>query len=167
MVGSTSAPPAPDPGLDRSAPVKISIKSIKLQASVDQIGKKPDGSLEEQPFATANHAAWYRDGPAPGETGPAVITGHVDTKDGIAVFFYLTKMRPGDQVIITREDKSTVTFTVDWLGAFPKTEFPSDLVYGPTTYPALRLVTCGGKFDRTKLSYTDNIIVFAHMTNHT
>jgi hypothetical protein len=153
--------------LDRSTPVQISIESIKLRASVDQIGLAPDGTLEEQPFSTASHAAWYRLGPTPGQVGPAVITGHVDTKTSVAVFFYLTKVRPGDRVVITRADGRTATFTVDWLGSFPKSNFPTRLVYGSTDYPALRLITCGGTFDRSAGSYRDNIVLFAHLTGHT
>ncbi len=167
VVGATTAPAAAVPGLDRSAPVKISAESIKLRASVDQIGLAPDGTLEEQPFSTASHAAWYRLGPAPGQVGPAVIAGHVDTKTNIAVFFYLSKLRPGDRVVITRADARTVTFTVDWLGSFPKSKFPTQLVYGATSYPALRLITCGGPFDHAAGSYRDNIVVFAHLTSHT
>jgi hypothetical protein len=167
VVGSTVAPAAAVPGLDRSTPMTISIASIKLRASVDQIGLAPDGTLEKQPFETASHAAWYRLGPAPGQVGPAVVAGHVDTKSNIAVFFYLTRVRPGDHVVITRADRHTATFTVDWLGSFPKTNFPTQLVYGSTNYPALRLITCGGVFDRAAGSYRDNIVVFAHLTAKT
>jgi hypothetical protein len=168
IVGTPSTPStaAAVPGLDRSAPVKISIASIKLQASVDQVGLASNGSMAELPFSRANRAAWYKLGPAPGQIGPAVIVGHVDTKSSIAVFFYLSRMRPGDQVVISRADGHTVTFTVDWLGKYPKSDFPTKLVYGPTNYPALRLITCGGPFDRTDGSYLDNIIVFAHMVAH-
>jgi hypothetical protein len=167
MVGSATAPIAAMPGLERSTPVRISIESIKLRASVDQIGLAPDGTLEEQPFPAASHAAWYRLGPAPGQVGPAVIAGHVDTKTNVAVFFYLTKVRPGDRVVVTRADGHTATFSVDWLGEFPKSHFPTQLVYGATNYPALRLITCGGFFDRGAGSYRDNIVVFAHLTGHT
>lgn len=166
VVGSTSAPPTAAPGLERSEPSKISIESIKLRAWVDEIGLAPDGTLEVQPFSRANHAAWYRLGPTPGQVGPAVITGHVDTKDGVAVFFYLSRLRPGDEVVITRADGRTATFVVDWLGSFPKWQFPTQLVYGATSYPALRLITCGGVFDRDSGSYEDNIVVFAHLTSH-
>jgi hypothetical protein len=172
-VGSTPPPssaPSPSPtaaGLDRSAPVNISIESINLRAGVDQVGLAPDGTLEEQPFARAGRAAWYRLGPAPGQVGPAVIVGHVDTKRSVAVFFYLSELRPGDQVVLTRADGHTVTFTVDWLGSFPKSDFPTQLVYGPTDYPALRLITCGGSFDRSVGSYRSNIVVFAHLSTYT
>ncbi len=168
-LGSPSAP-APTTaavGLDRSPPVKISITSIKLRASVDQLGLAPDGTMEEPPFSKADDAFWYRLGPAPGQVGPAVIVGHVDTKHSVAVFFYLSRLQAGDQVVVTRADGHTVTYAVDRLDQFPKSDFPTKLVYGPTNYPALRLITCGGPFDRSVGSYRDNVVVFAHMTAHT
>jgi sortase (surface protein transpeptidase) len=153
--------------LDRSAPVKIAIDSIHVHAEVDQIGLAHDGTLEEQPLSRSHYAAWYRLGPSPGQVGPAVITGHVDTKSGLGVFFYLSQLKPGDRVVITRADGRTVSFSVDSLASYPKTAFPTQLVYGATNYPALRLITCGGSFDRSVGSYRNNIIVFAHLTAHT
>lgn len=165
---SSSSPPIATPaGLGRSAPVTITIKSIKVHASIDQIGLASDGALQEQPLSRADNAAWYRLGPAPGQVGPAVIVGHVDTKYSGAVFFNLTRLRPGAQVVIMLADRHTVTFTVDSLAKYLKTKFPTKLVYGQTSYPALRLITCGGPFDRVEGSYLDNIVVFAHMTAHT
>jgi len=152
-----------DVGLDRSAPVEITINSINVRAGIDQIGLAPDGTLEAQPLSRASFAAWYRLGPAPGQVGPAVITGHVDTKNSLGVFFYLGRLRPGDQVVITRADGRTVSFGVDSVASFPKSAFPTQLVYGATDYPALRLVTCGGQFDRSVGSYDDNVVVFAHL----
>src|SRR5215467_15282731 len=168
-VPPSSTPPpqvAAPQGLGRSAPVTISIASIKVHASVDQVGLAPDGALEEQPLSRAENAAWYRLGPAPGQVGPAVIVGHADTKHSQAVFFNLTRLRPGARVVITRADGHTVTFVVDSLGIYPKTAFPTKLVYSPTGYPALRLITCGGPFDRVAGSYRDNIVVFLHMASY-
>ena len=171
LMPSASAPNTPSspasstptvPALDRSAPVEISIASIGLRARVDQVGLARNGTLEEQPFSRANDAAWYRLGPSPGEVGPAVIEGHVDTKSNVAVFFYLSRLHAGDRIVITRADARTVTFSVDSLASYPKSNFPTQLVYGPTAYPALRLITCGGTFDRRAGSYLNNIIVFAH-----
>jgi len=164
---ATAPPTAATVGLDRSAPVKISIQSINVSASVDQIGLASDGTLDEQPLSLAQDAAWYRLGPTPGQVGPAVIVGHVDTKDSQAVFYDLGRLRPGAKVVITLADGHTVTFTVDSLGTYLKTKFPTKSVYGQTNFPALRLITCGGPFDRVAGSYRDNIVVFAHMTSHT
>jgi hypothetical protein len=167
VIGSTTPPqrPAGVSALGRSTPVRIDIASIKLRAPVDQVGLAADGMMAEQPLSRADRAAWYRLGPAPGQLGPAVIVGHVDTKKTSAVFFSLSQLRPGDPVVVTRADGHVVTFTVDWLGSYPKTQFPTKLVYGPTNYPALRLITCGGRFDRSDGSYVDNIVVFAHMAS--
>jgi hypothetical protein len=165
--GPSPSSSSPDEGgLDRSAPVEITITSINVRAGIDQIGLAQDGTLEAQPLSRASFAAWYRLGPAPGQVGPAVITGHVDTKNSLGVFFYLSRLRPGDQVVITRADGRTVSFGVDYLASFPKSAFPTQLVYGATNYPALRLVTCGGQFDRSVGSYDDNVVVFAHLIAH-
>src|SRR5262249_46617910 len=122
-----SVPASPSAGLDRSAPVEIAIDSINVRAGVDQIGLAADGTLEEQPLARLHYAAWYRLGPAPGQVGPAVITGHVDSKSSLGVFFYLSRLRPGDRVLITRADGRTASFSVDSLSSYPKTDFPTQL----------------------------------------
>ena len=167
-VGPSSSAPAPETaGLDRSAPVEITIDSINVRAGIDQVGLAEDGSLETQPLSRASFAAWYRLGPAPGQVGPAVITGHVDTASTLGVFFYLSRLRPGDVVVITRTDGRTVSFSIDSVASYPKSDFPTQLVYGTTNYPALRLVTCGGRFDPSAGSYEDNVVVFAHMIAHT
>jgi hypothetical protein len=150
-------------GLDRSAPVRIGIPAINVNADIDQVGLAPDGTMAEQPLSRANRAAWYRLGPTPGQVGPAVIVGHVDTKHAKAVFYKLNQLRPGDMVSVTRADGRTVTFIVDGLAMYPKDHFPTSKVYAATRYPALRLITCGGSFDTAAGSYVDNIVVYLHM----
>jgi Sortase domain len=169
VVAGGPSPSASAPeiaGLDRSVPVEITIDSINVRAGIDQIGLAEDGTLETQPLSRASFAAWYRLGPAPGQVGPAVITGHVDTESTLGVFFYLSRIRPGDVVVITRADGRTVSFGIDSVASYPKSDFPTQLVYGTTNYPALRLVTCGGRFDPSTGSYDDNVVVFAHMIAH-
>lgn len=110
-------------------------------------------------------AGWHTRGPTPGQFGPAVIAGHVDGPDGPAVFFRLGELVAGDIVSVAREDGTVARFTVDSVGRYPKAEFPTSLVYGNTTDRAeIRLITCGGAFDRTTGSYVDNIVVFGHLT---
>jgi hypothetical protein len=167
-VQAQGAPPPPaqpvdEPGLERSLPTRISIPSVSISAVVEEIGLRSDGTLETPSFARSNNAAWYKYGPTPGETGPAVIVGHVDNKTSPAVFFNLRKVVPGDKVTVTRQDGSKVQFVVDTVEQFPKTNFPTQRVYGHTPKPTLRVVTCGGKFDKAKQDYLDNIIVFASL----
>jgi hypothetical protein len=164
LSASPSPPAKPVLGLDRQAPSKIVIKKISLSATLETVGMSANGTVEEPPLSKYDRAFWYRNGPGPGEVGPAVILGHVDTKDHLGVFFYLSKLRPGDQVEVERRDKSTVVFTVTSVEEFPKTNFPTQRVYGHTDEPTLRLITCGGTFDRHTGHYLDNVIVFATMT---
>lgn len=65
---------------------------------------------------------------------------------------------------VTRADKRTAVFTVDKVKTYTKDEFPDDKVYGATGRPELRLLTCGGRFDK-KNGYSANVVVFAHLTS--
>jgi sortase (surface protein transpeptidase) len=109
----------------------------------------------------ADRAGWYAEGPRPGQPGPAVVIGHVDWDHSPAVFFHLHDLRPGDPVYVDRADRSTARFRVIGLSQVPKSRFPTDRVFAPTLEPSLRLVTCGGSFDRATGNYRDNVIVFA------
>src|SRR2546430_1869166 len=71
------------------------------------------GHLQGPPADNANPAAWYRDGAAPGETGPAVLYGHVDTRKGRAVFWNLGTLRKGGEVRVERADGKVAVFTID------------------------------------------------------
>ena len=160
-TGPTGVPAA----LSRSAPTTVVIPRIGVRAEVMTLGTNPDGTVQVPPLDQAMKAGWYSPGASPGEVGNAVIVGHVDSaKLGPAVFFNLGALVPGDTIAVSRQDGSTVTFTVEEVRSYPKTAFPAEQVYGPSTVPGLRVVTCGGVFDRTARSYLNNIVVYARMT---
>lgn len=143
-------------------PAVIRIPRLEVEAPIIPLGLQDDGSIEvpEDP----DQAGWWLGGPEPGETGPAVILGHVDSQEeGPAVFFYLQYLGPGDEIHIDRVDGSTITYVVEATERHNKDEFPTDAVYGPTEEPTLRLVTCGGDFDFGVRTYADNVIVFASL----
>jgi sortase (surface protein transpeptidase) len=140
-------------------PVRLRIPSIGVDAPLEQVGLERDGTI-----AAPKHpqdAAWYTGGPRPGQPGPAVLLGHVDSNKAPAVFYLLATLKPGAQVLVYRADRSTVRFRVSGRIQVAKSQFPADLVYGPTLAPALRLVTCGGIFDKKAGHYRDNIVVSA------
>ncbi|QKG24039.1 class F sortase [Actinomadura verrucosospora] len=148
-----------------SEPVKITVPRIGVSAPVGQIGLKPDGRIEEPPLSRPNLAGWYKEGPTPGEVGPAVILGHVDANKKAAVFFRLKELKPGDKIQVGRKDGTTATFTVERSQSVNKDAFPHQKVFGESLdHPALRLVTCGGAFDPKAGHYTENLIVYARMT---
>jgi hypothetical protein len=111
--------------------------------------------------ADASVPGWYALGPWPGEPGAAVVVGHVDSAYGPAVFYRLGEVAPGSLVRIASADASAVEFRVYAVREYPKSAFPTTLVYGPTAVPELRLVTCGGQFDSASGHYLDNVVVFA------
>jgi hypothetical protein len=106
-------------------------------------------------------AGWYRRGAAPGEQGPAVIAGHVDSHSGPAVFYRLDELAPGDPVEVDRSDGKALAYRVVSVESYPKTAFPTTLVYGPSPGAVLRLITCGGVFDPDSRHYRDNVVVTA------
>ncbi|BCL13605.1 class F sortase [Micromonospora sagamiensis] len=149
-------------GMDRSEPTTITIPRIGVNAPIMSLGVAADGTVEVPPLEQAQLAGWYRPGPSPGEIGNAVIVGHVDSSHiGPAVFFDLGALLPGDTISVARRDGSSATFRVDAVRSYPKAEFPSALVYGPSDRAGLRVVTCGGQFDERNRDYPDNVIVFA------
>ncbi|MEV0589618.1 class F sortase [Nonomuraea sp. NPDC050310] len=147
----------------RSAPpTRIRIPAIGTDAPLTTVGLDEHGVIQAPPLRYDNLAGWYRHGPQPGENGPAVILGHLDTVAGPAVFAHLAKLNPGDVITVARADGTQAIFIVDRLEQVPKTRFPTERVYGSVQRPELRLITCGGSFDSTARSYMDNIIVYAH-----
>lgn len=143
-------------------PVRLRIRALRIDSPVRPLGLQSDGSVAVPERAEV--AGWYEPGPRPGQPGPAVILGHVDSRTGPGVFAELGTVRPGTLVGIDRADGSTVTFRVTAVSRVAKVEFPTDLVYAPSLDATLRLVTCGGSFDRIRGSYRDNVIVFADET---
>jgi sortase (surface protein transpeptidase) len=144
-------------------PVRLQIPAIDVSTSLVKLGRLPDGSLQV-PKAW-DTAGWYEQGPRPGQPGPAVILGHVDSKSGPAVFYQLRTLRPGDIVRVGLADGRTLTFRVQRLQRYPKDEFPTEAVYFPTLNRELRLITCGGDFDYARHSYVDNIVVYATLAS--
>jgi sortase (surface protein transpeptidase) len=138
-------------------PVSIAIPDINLTSSLVPVGTLADGSVDVP--ADPSIAGWFSPGPRPGERGPAVIMGHVDSLTGPGVFFHLAELSIGSTVTVTSADGPR-SFVVQAVERFPKDTFPTARVYGAVPEPALRLITCGGTFDRSTGHYRDNVIVF-------
>jgi LPXTG-site transpeptidase (sortase) family protein len=149
--------PAPERP-SRSAPTRVRIKKIGVDSTLQSLHLDAAGALQAP--TDFGKAGWYADGTIPGETGPAVIAGHVDSKFGRAVFYRLKELRPGD-VIEVQSAATWLVFRVTEVDRYAKDQFPTAAVYGPTPDAQLRLITCGGTFDRSVKSYVDNLVVYA------
>jgi hypothetical protein len=152
-------PVAPSVAPSVQLPVAVAIPRIGVEAPLSALGLDDDGRLEVP--AEPELAGWYELGPRPGEPGAAVIAGHVDSRRGPAVFHRLAELAPGDEVLVHGEDGTSTRFLVQRLERWPKNAFPTDAVYRDASGAELRLITCGGLFDRDRRRYEDNVIVFA------
>lgn len=157
-------PPAHEfPVLDPSRPKRLTIPAIKVEAPVLRVGLAEDGTVAVPPPSRLHEAGWFDKGPTPGQFGPALIVGHVDTGTGPAVFHRLKDLEPGQRIEVLREDDETAVFQVNSVERFGKTKLPKHRVYGDFSRPSLRLVTCGGRWVGGDRGYADNIIVFASL----
>ncbi|WP_240956546.1 class F sortase [Micromonospora sp. HNM0581] len=163
FIAGLGPPPKKFPLLSASEPVGIEINKIDLAAPVHNVGIAPDGSIAAPPAERAQEAGWYDQGPTPGQYGPAVIVGHVDTTSGPAVFHQLPRLRTGDRVEVARSDGSVAIFEVDRIDRFDKEQLPADDVFGDFSRPQLRLITCGGRWVGGETGYADNVVVFASL----
>ncbi|MFF7557768.1 class F sortase [Streptomyces olivaceus] len=165
----TSAPPASPASpagraLPRSKPERLLIPEISVDAPFTDLAIGKNGQLKPPPAADTNLVGWYAGGVSPGEKGTSIIAGHVDTKTSAAVFARLDRLNEGDVFRVERADGRTASFTVDSLETFEKDAFPSERVYGDADRPEVRLITCAGDYDHKVKDYTDNLVVFAHLT---
>ena len=140
------------------APTWLKVDAIDLDTPLETLRLGADGALT--PPRDFAKAGWYAGGTRPGDVGPAVIAGHVDSRRGPAVFYDLRKLTRGDRIEVVRGGRA-LAFTVVATAWYPKNSFPTDEVYGPTPDRQLRLITCGGVFDRSLRSYKDNLVVYA------
>jgi sortase (surface protein transpeptidase) len=161
MPGTAS--PATSPAMERSVPVRLEVPRIDVRTPLMKLAKNPDQTVETPPLSRAQEAGWYRLGAAPGSRGAAVIIGHVDTATGPAIFYRLGDLRPGDRARVLRADGRTAVFRIDSVERVEKDRFPTQRVYGDPGYAAIRLITCGGRFDRGSGHYTDNVIAYGHL----
>jgi sortase (surface protein transpeptidase) len=139
---------------------RIRIETIDVNAKVVDLGLNPDRTLEVP--ADVRLSGWWTGRSVPGEPGPGIVVGHVDSaRQGPGVFFRLRELDVGDAIHVERSDGSTAEFRVTETELVLKSEFPTEKVYGSVQGSQLRLITCGGSFDSSARSYAGNLIVFA------
>ncbi|MFF3602513.1 class F sortase [Streptomyces sp. NPDC002463] len=157
-----AASAAPVKPMARSLPVRVRVPAAGVDTGpILDLGLNGDGTVEVPSVADADRIGWYDKGVTPGQTGPAVLIGHFDTARGPAVLKNVSKVRVGDEITVTRADGTTAVFRVRELEQVDKHAFPTAKVYGDTTRPELRIVTCGGEL--VDGHRPDNIILYADL----
>ncbi|MFF3870740.1 class F sortase [Streptomyces sp. NPDC001978] len=158
-------PPAAKP-LAEALPQRVDIPQLGVQAPVVGRGLDAHGAVDPPPLSQPDLVGWYQAGTKPGAVGTAVLVGHVDTATEPAVFYKLSTMRPGETVRVVRDDGKVAHFTVDDVQVLPRDDFDARQAYGThkSGRAELRLITCGGTFDRASNSYSANVVVSAYLT---
>jgi hypothetical protein len=167
---SSSHPSDPNPQpstpavtvLPAAVPTFLDIPAIGVHHRLLRLGQNQDGTVQVPPLSDVAAPGWDRYSPTPGQLGPAVILGHIDSAvQGKGVFYDLGALHPGDTVSVTRADHIVAVFRIDGVNSYSKDAFPTLTVYGNTPDAQLRLITCGGQFDAATHNYLDNIVAFA------
>jgi len=163
--GEMIGPVAPkEPVRDRTAvPLALSVPAIGVASDrLIDLGVDRDGALEVPGDAVT--PGWFDLSPQPGDAGPTVIAGHVNYRGQDGVFARLGELDTGDEIVVRRADGRDAAFTAYKVERYAKADFPTELVYGNTDGPELRLITCGGAFDRGSGHYVDNVVAYARFT---
>ncbi|MFH8468250.1 class F sortase [Streptomyces sp. NPDC017991] len=156
-----SRPGTPAP-LSFSVADRVRIPAIQVDAPAVPVGLDMEGWVDAPPPEDPNLAGWFSGAVSPGEKGTAVVVGHVDNRQGPAVFYGLGALKKGNRVEVRRRDGKTAVFEIYGIEVFEKNNFPGDRVYGNTGNPELRVITCGGGFSKQN-GYDGNVVAFARL----
>lgn len=158
---TSASPTSHAPPLSFSPPTRVRIDRLQISSETTDVGLTDTGQL--QPPTDPDTVGWYTGGPAPGALGPAVLAAHVTWNGKAAAFYRLGDLRSGDRVTVGRQDGSTAVFEVEHIAQYAKDRFPTTEVYRNLDYAGLRLITCGGTYDKANHRYLDNVIAYARL----
>ncbi|MEU8774024.1 class F sortase [Streptomyces sp. NPDC048606] len=170
-AGQAAAPPAAGlpvahVPLSAAMPARVDVPAMGVQAPVIARGLDAEGAIDPPPYELPGTVGWWGAGPAPGAAGAALMVGHVDTKSKPAVFYGLSALRPGEKIRVSRADGTVAEFTVEDVRVHERAGFDPQAAYGPRVKgrAELRLVTCGGSYDKAAKRYSANVVVSAYLT---
>ncbi|MEZ0480964.1 class F sortase [Planococcus sp. SSTMD024] len=142
------------------APETLSIPSIGVEADVTHLGVTDTGEMAVPD--NGEELSWFSPGYQPGQRGRAVIAGHVDDLDGPAVFWDLTELEPGDEIVVSGDDRE-LRFQVHTMKSVPLDLADVDSVFGYHSSPELVLITCSGIYDYDRGTREERLIVYASL----
>jgi Sortase domain len=137
------------------SPILLVVPAANISVALDHLRINPQGHIDVS--SDTESAGWWR---KKQKRSPLVIAGHLDSKTGPAVFYHVQDLRFGDQIFLSFDDGSNASYTVRQVERVDKDKFPSQRIYNSGS-GEVRLVTCGGKFNRHTGHYEDNIVVYA------
>jgi hypothetical protein len=172
-TASTTPAPAPGNGVrtrsatlptaepSSPAPSRLTIETASLDISVRPVGVASDGQMELPPDPAV--IGWYRFGPGPADDqGTVVLGGHLDSRQyGVGPLVRLRRIDEGDLITVRLNDGSAARYRVQDVEDIAKKKLPVDRLFAREGPRVLKIVTCGGPYDRDNGGYRDNLIVTA------
>jgi len=163
---STSSLPLPTAESDTKQalafiPNRLHIPSIKLDAPVVPVGILDNGQMDVP--QSSDIVGILAPSIMPGEPGTAIMSGHVDSKTGPAIFYPLKKLKPGDPVLISNEDGQYLVFQVTSIESYITSEAPLDKIFDDTDQSLLNLITCTGKYNRKLGTHEKRLVVYTRL----
>ena len=144
---------------DVVAPVGLAIEAAGIDAGIETL-RVLDGAMQDPtgPWVVA----WYENLGSLGTVGNVVMAGHIDYWNvGPAVFYNLSTLEAGDEIVVAGDDGNAYPFAVEWIRQYDSASIPLDEVAGPTEVESLTLITCGGAFDYATGHYLQRTVVRA------
>lgn len=160
---------SPDPSAEIQSPLPVpaiprllSIPDLNVEAIVEDVGLDNENKMDVP--KNAMNAGWYNLGVKPGETGNAVMAGHLDKKDGSpAIFYNLTKLKKGDILQVTDNLGQQYRYIVTETKSYALKDFPLQEVFGPNSKARLNLITCEGNFNKSSNLYSHRFVVYSEL----
>ncbi|WP_210481143.1 class F sortase [Naasia sp. SYSU D00948] len=142
-------------------PVRVRVPGVEVDVEVIPVGVRADSFMELPDYVGT--AGWYRYGSGPtSDEGTTVIAAHVDSLEwGLGPFARLRDLPFGAEVLVTTQDGVEHRYLVESVVNLRKEELPVGEIFARTGPERLVLITCGGRFDREALRYSDNVLVTA------
>lgn len=148
--------------LEVGKPTRLMIPSIKVDASIEEMGLINNGQLDA-PKEGLN-AGWFTGGPKPGEDGNAVIDGHLDLHGKPGVFWKLREVKEGDIIGVMDDQGALRNFKVTRTQFYDVETAPMKEIFGRNHEGKnLNLITCAGKWRKDLNHYDQRLVVFTEM----
>lgn len=138
-------------------PKRLIIPKLDVDTSVLPMGMTADGDMEAP--KSNSDTGWYSLGTRPGNTGSAVIAGHLGLR-GDAVFGKLHLLEPGDKITLIDTHDIKVTFMVRKLKTHDR-ESDTTEIFNSKDGAHLNLITCSGDWQSDQATYEERLVVYS------
>jgi hypothetical protein len=149
------------PAIPAVTPIELRVPAVGIDASVQNVGVDDDGSMGVP--SNFSDVAWFAPGYQPGEFGHAVFDGHVSNIDSAAVFYNVEDLWPGARIYVTGNDGTVLTFQVDDVESYQLDSAPMHAIFGPSDWPAVVLITCGGGWHEDTHLFDHRTVVYSQL----